>query len=443
MDQQHPIPQDVTGFQFKLIGDMTVKQFAYLAAGVILAWLTYSLPIFWLVKWPLVGSFVMLGVALAFIPIEGRPFDVMLTNFLKALISPNQYVFQKTGYPLIPYLPPAPKMVVKPAEQKQQAQQQSADKLQKYLRTIHTTQQTAMDEKEQRFLGSLGLPLAAPAVSQSKAAPSAVFQPDVSTRTVTSQPIPESNMRTVGTQPLVVTPQEQQAAIPLQPIPQQKVTPEEEAIDEQTSQTLEKEAAVIQQELSVAKQEEQQQSVAQNAPMTAVAHAKVVELEKELADILDQKTKLQNQLITLKKELAAQKQKVFTPSVGVLPQTTQNVRTIPQGGGKAAGLLAAPDVPNLLTGIIKDARGNTLPNILIEVKDTDENPVRAFKTNGLGQFAAATPLANGTYTITFEDPNGKQKFDAVQLVVTGAIISPLEINSIDEREQLRKELFNG
>ncbi|EKD47460.1 MAG: hypothetical protein ACD_66C00049G0001, partial [uncultured bacterium] len=27
--EQHPVPQNVTGFQFKLIGDITLKQFAY------------------------------------------------------------------------------------------------------------------------------------------------------------------------------------------------------------------------------------------------------------------------------------------------------------------------------------------------------------------------------------------------------------------------------
>jgi hypothetical protein len=100
-----------------------------------------------------------------------------------------------------------------------------------------------------------------------------------------------------------------------------------------------------------------------------------------------------------------------------------------------------PQLANLLVGIVKDPRGNILSNILVEVKDSQGNPVRAFKTNTLGQFASATPLLNGTYTLVFEDPQGKQKFDAVEITADGSIISPLEVISSDAREELRKELF--
>ena len=95
--ENHPIPQDITGFQFKLIGDMTIKQFAYLAAGVILGWVTYILPIIIFVKVPVLITFAGLGVAAAFLPIEGRPFDVMIGNYFKALFSPTQYIYQKIG----------------------------------------------------------------------------------------------------------------------------------------------------------------------------------------------------------------------------------------------------------------------------------------------------------------------------------------------------------
>lgn len=389
--EQHPIPQDVTGFQFKLIGDMTVKQFAYLAGGVVLAWIIFSLPLFWLIKYPLIFVFGMLGVALAFIPVEGRPFDVMLMNFLKALITPNQYIFQKMGHPLFPTVV-VPKKTVVQNKEKQEAQHQSEQKLQKYLSGIHTTQKNVLDEKEMRLLGTLPLQAG-----------------------VSAQPI-----------------QEMPHIAPQMPPPPQA--------DDVPNEALEKEAAVLQQELAQAKAEEAQ-AVQKAAPNTMAAHEKVVQLEKELSDILGQKEKLQSQIVTLKKELAAQKQQLFTPGVVPTKQVTQNVRSIQQGQGKAAGLPIAPEAPNLLTGIIKDPRGNTIPNILIEVKDKDGNPVRAFKTNGLGQFAAATQLSDGVYTITFEDPSSRNKFDAVEISVTGVIISPLEIISVDERENLRKELF--
>ncbi len=105
--ENHPIPQDITGFEFKLIGDMTLKQFAYLAAGVITAWIIYSLPLWVYIKIPLAVAFAALGAAFAFLPIEGRPLDVMIKNFIKAAFSPTQYVYQKTGGKLLEENPTA------------------------------------------------------------------------------------------------------------------------------------------------------------------------------------------------------------------------------------------------------------------------------------------------------------------------------------------------
>src|SRR5579872_4678549 len=97
----HPIPQDVTGFQFRLIGDMTIKQFAYLAAGIILAWICLSLPIFILLKLPFVVFFGGAGVILAFIPIGGRPADTMIFYFFKAVFSPTQYIYSSQNQPIV------------------------------------------------------------------------------------------------------------------------------------------------------------------------------------------------------------------------------------------------------------------------------------------------------------------------------------------------------
>ena len=37
--KQHPIPQDITGYKFHLIGAMTLKQFAEVAVGAIIAFI--------------------------------------------------------------------------------------------------------------------------------------------------------------------------------------------------------------------------------------------------------------------------------------------------------------------------------------------------------------------------------------------------------------------
>src|SRR3972149_5145251 len=70
-------------------------------AKVIIAWIFYILPLFIFIKIPLALAFGALGAALAFLPVGGRPMDVMIKNFFKAVFSPTQYVYQKTGGQLL------------------------------------------------------------------------------------------------------------------------------------------------------------------------------------------------------------------------------------------------------------------------------------------------------------------------------------------------------
>ncbi|MBI3282775.1 PrgI family protein [Candidatus Curtissbacteria bacterium] len=93
--QQHPIPQEVAGYKFRLIGDMTVKQFIWLAAGILLGIVFYSLPLPFFFKYPLAAISVALGAGSAFVPIQGRPMDKWLIAFIKSIYSPTQYVWSK------------------------------------------------------------------------------------------------------------------------------------------------------------------------------------------------------------------------------------------------------------------------------------------------------------------------------------------------------------
>jgi hypothetical protein len=123
-------------------------------------------------------------------------------------------------------------------------------------------------------------------------------------------------------------------------------------------------------------------------------------------------------------------------------EQTKTEKPILSNPNSAAGTLSVPESPNLIIGVTKDPRGNTLSNILVEVKDKDGNPVRAFKTNEVGRFASVTPLINGAYTAEFEDPKAQNKFEKITINVTGQIILPIEAISIDTREELRRSLFS-
>ena len=81
--EQHPVPQHISGYEFRLIGDMTLKQFGGLALGAILALICWSLPITIFFKYPLIAFFVFLGIGLAFIPINDQPLDRWIIKFFK------------------------------------------------------------------------------------------------------------------------------------------------------------------------------------------------------------------------------------------------------------------------------------------------------------------------------------------------------------------------
>lgn len=94
--QQHPLPQDISSYRFRLIGDMTIKQFASLAISIIVAIFVYSLPLPFFFKYPLSFIFVVLGIGMAFVPLQGRTLDVWIIAFIKSIYSPTLFSWKKT-----------------------------------------------------------------------------------------------------------------------------------------------------------------------------------------------------------------------------------------------------------------------------------------------------------------------------------------------------------
>lgn len=97
--EQHPIPQDVTGYKFRLVGDMTLTQFLQLAGGIIGGLIFYALPLPFFFKYPLATLSVGLGVGMAFVPVQGRPMGQWILAFIKSIYSPTMYVWQKQAVP--------------------------------------------------------------------------------------------------------------------------------------------------------------------------------------------------------------------------------------------------------------------------------------------------------------------------------------------------------
>lgn len=142
--KQHPVPQHIASYQFRLVGQMTLRQFLELAAGLLAAWGIYSLGISSIIKIPLAFLSAASGAAIAFLPINERPLDVWVRNFLKSVYSPTQFFWKKSNPPpealqiksLHTYRPPA------------KAAKIDNQKILEYLETIPGSQ--AVDKIEEK-----------------------------------------------------------------------------------------------------------------------------------------------------------------------------------------------------------------------------------------------------------------------------------------------------
>lgn len=392
--EDHPIPQNVTAFQFRLIGTMTVKQFAYVAAGAVLAVLVYYMPVISFIKIMLIPFLVLFGLGLAFVPIEGRPMDAMAMYYFRALFSPNQYIYKKRGGKIAIASLTLHGNVHVPfgTSEKRQTSQAKEENLQTLLRSVRE--------------GKI-----------------------------------EDDMVAKKRRPIIISIEEEK---PIQPISFEHKATEGERGDQEgkkVTRDQEKKKELLDRQIDTLKKalsEARTQIVPYQTsatPLSGASRKKIKEIEQQLQEVQNQKKQLENEIIQLEQRLTLQKR----PAV---IQQKSSVRKIPFAIAQSVGLPKVSS-PNLIAGIVKDARGNVLPNILIEVRDKDGNPVRAFKTNGLGQFVSATSLLNGAYRIELEDPRGQHKFDTIEILANGTILDPLEIISVDQREELRKSLFEA
>lgn len=147
-NKQHPVPQNIASYQFRLVGDMTLKQFLELAAGLVTGWVIYSTNIPFFFKWPLIVFVVLLGAGLAFYPINELPLDHWIINFFRSIYSPTEYLWKKT--------PPRPELftkepvtVLKKKDQKVRVKDRA--QLQEYLASLSTTLPPFLPEDEDQL----------------------------------------------------------------------------------------------------------------------------------------------------------------------------------------------------------------------------------------------------------------------------------------------------
>jgi hypothetical protein len=408
--EQHPVPQNISSFQFKLIGDITLKQFSYCAGGVIIAFLTLRIPLIPdLLRIPLAVLVAAFGFGLAFVPIQERPLDRWLGAFIKSIYAPTQFVWHKDN-PLPDFLldaqsavappPPTPQTPPKPTKQAQE------------------------------FVASIPKPAPNPT-------PTPAPQP--------FKPVPPKPQSwTIG------APAVKSAPVPNAPGTAKSVTGQRIVFEEPKKPTPP--PAVASQQVERLKSSYQELEKRLNAQMQLmqdelqkgnVTKERFTQLQQLLSQLLSEKDRMSKELIELRKQLETKGNEatVRPTQYKTMPQeTTSTVKIVPPSIAMRVGVPQLTTYPNVITGIVKDSKGILLPAIILTVKDKDELPVRALKTNKLGQFAASTPLANGTYIIEVEDPKKMFRFERIEVQLSNQVLPPLEISAISERDVMRQKL---
>lgn len=153
---QHPVPRNITGFKFQLIGSMTLKQFSYLLVGLFFAFMFYNSPIS-IFRFPMTLLAAAAGGAFAFLPIQERPLEVWLMNFVRSVYQPTQFVWKKS--PQIPDFflvkTVSQKQIKKDSSRVEEQRMDARQKLDRYLQTTTPHEDELLDQSEAEKLKSV------------------------------------------------------------------------------------------------------------------------------------------------------------------------------------------------------------------------------------------------------------------------------------------------
>lgn len=390
--EQHPVPQNITGFQFKLIGDMTIRQFLYLGGGILLAYVTLQFGFPSIIKWFIAANLAAAGFAFAFIPIEERPLDRWLTAFFKSIYSPTQFLWKKKATP-----PEVLTMVVavsQPPTPETLKKEQSAAQVEEYLLTLPGASLGKLDKQEESFLQKIASSFETP--------------------------------------PLITIPADQPLSPPPPPPPPapKPITPITPPVTlGQKTEELTSKINALQKELSA----------------QTITRQRFLEIQGQLLALLGEKENLTTELVELKKKLAKKEEPTVKPTAVAQAQEEQTVKIVATDLAAKFGMPHPPTTPNIISGIVRTQKQGILPGIIVEIRNQEGTPVRALKTGKLGQFAISTPLANGLYTLRLEDPQHRFLFDLIEIALKGEIVLPIEIMAKTQndlvKENLKKKLF--
>lgn len=441
--QQHPVPQNVVGFQFKLVGDMTLKQFGYLAGGLAAAFLTSKLPYPAIFTYPLAGLLAFAGFALAFLPVEERPLDIWVKNFIISIFSPTQFYYHKTGGVLDFFnvdltRTNATSEIIEKSLKK--------DKYQDYLKTLSPAKKNVFDIAESRYVKSLDFTIggkAAPMPQPTKPTlkteeeqlqTQAVFSQDyhkdaylpLASIAKQSQAFEDIKVRplTREIKGEIVLPASPNIGEPAATIPESRIAPRPpRQINEQfqkinvgglTTTSKRTTQEIYQAPAAEIKNKPASFEHFKFSPSNKIPNTNSEQEDAQRKEVVRKKMDELNQQQIKNRESKAP---AFSFKNAVDIQSLENFPQNPQ----------TPKTPNVVCGVILDQQNKPVKSAIVEIKNMSGTNVRTLKSNLLGQFSVATPLLNGEYIIVVEKDGFS--FDNVKFMLDNTIINPIVIKA--------------
>lgn len=380
--REHAIPQDVTGYRFHIIGNMTLKQFLEVGAGCLVGVGIYSTNLPAIIKWPMIVMVVAMGAMAAFVPIEERPFDHWIVTFFKTLYKPTKFYWRRESKLPDPFLyrPAETTTTVNIEIDLKPARRQ---RIKEYISSVQNMSGSVLyDTNEVEKINELMNLFDQTELSVPIEITNLTEKPDLKVRVRSFRPPPTS--ATIDDVVLPALPQATSSDTQLQEDENIPTTKRLNVTALPSSQVGQQINIPAPENISIESQ--------------VISHQSTPEVTTSVEDrvYLDTQATFPN----------------YIPSQEIV----QNV-SLP--------FPAPPTEPNRLVGMVLTPNNELLNDAIVEITTQDGQVARAVKSNALGQFFITTPLANGTYTIMAERDG--YSFEPLSLSLTGQLVAPLEI----------------
>jgi len=467
VSKQHAVPQEVFGVQFKLVGELTLRQFAVLAAFGLVAVLIFTSGLPLIIRWALALSFALGGVAFALVPVQDQPLDQWVGTLIRAVYSPTRRIWEKSSEAPEFLTLEVPK--IKTPTEPGVTAEESRRRLKEFLAEARAVEElTPLDLEEQQVLNQINV-LARQMIPTPSLAPAPSLAPTVAVESFT----------------ITTTTEEKRAPVPA-PANEEEVL---EAVTPVLPELKFVEVKKMRERPSLASRinwAEEIYKVQRGEAASYFAPRKNIRVGRRLTPIAISGSMVyapvrertieptMPEALTLPTLPAYPQETPITPPIpspqitslpGEAPPPAPKPVVIPPVEAPSAPVrqeepVKAPPPPkeerpvpppppaplilkpkpgpkvreekpirlgeqaNLVFGIVHNPQGGALASSLLVIKNAEGNVVRATKTNELGRFQVG-PLNSGSYTL--ELPQSPYPFATMKIELTGEKTAELDL----------------